>query len=188
MRQARTRRSTRLFAGVAMLPLLVGACATDDDASEPDVALQQDADSDVADGDEKAEDEADAQEDEADAHDDEADAHDDSGHDADAHGGDDAEASADAQHVRVEGSEFSYEPSEVRVEAGRPVAVTYVNVGEVEHDWVLFAPDGTEITHAHVYPGEEATVEFTLEPGTYEVRCTVPGHADAGMVGTVVAE
>lgn len=99
-----------------------------------------------------------------------------------------AMAARATQTRTVQGSEFSFEPAELTVEAGRPVTVTYENVGQVQHDWVLLGPDGSELAHAHAKPGETATAEFTLEPGTYEVVCTVPGHADAGMRGTVTAE
>lgn len=98
------------------------------------------------------------------------------------------EVPPDAQTRRVKGSEFTFEPAELTVEAGRPVAVTLVNTGEVEHEWELIGGDGSEIAHAHAAAGEEATALFTLdEPGAYEVRCTVPGHTEAGMVGSVIA-
>lgn len=35
-------------------------------------------------------------------------------------------------------------------------------------------------------PGAEAEWVFVpLKPGTYGLRCTIPGHAEAGMVGTI---
>jgi uncharacterized cupredoxin-like copper-binding protein len=43
--------------------------------------------------------------------------------------------------------------------------------------------------HVAVDPGETATVAFTPDqPGEYEFLCTVGGHADAGMVGTIIVE
>lgn len=98
------------------------------------------------------------------------------------------EVPANAQTRQVEGTEFAFEPADLTVEVGRPVAVTLTNAGEVQHEWVLLGDDGSEIAHAHAQPGAEATAVFTLDqPGTYEVRCTVPGHAEQGMVGTVTA-
>ncbi|HSM71930.1 MAG TPA: cupredoxin domain-containing protein [Anaerolineales bacterium] len=41
--------------------------------------------------------------------------------------------------------------------------------------------------HALTQPGDSATIKFTaLEAGEYEIFCTVQGHKDAGMIGTLV--
>jgi len=46
---------------------------------------------------------------------------------------------------------------------------------------------GDAAMHAHTAAGETVTVTFTpTEPGTYEFYCTVPGHREAGMIGTLV--
>lgn len=99
-----------------------------------------------------------------------------------------AEVPANAQTRRVEASEYAFEPADLAVEAGRPVAVTLTNAGQIEHEWVLVGDDGSEIAHAHTQSGGEATAVFTLDqPGTYDVRCTIPGHTEQGMMGTVTA-
>jgi plastocyanin len=92
--------------------------------------------------------------------------------------------------IEVSGTEFAFDPADFDVEAGRPVAVTFVNEGTAEHDWTLRTLDGEEVegAHANAGPGEEAAAVFTLEPGTYEAWCTLPGHYEGGMKGTVVAE
>ncbi len=104
--------------------------------------------------------------------------------------GEAVEVPADAQTFTVVGTEFAFDPAEFTVEAGRPVAVTFVNEGAVEHDWALHTADGQEVegAHAHAPAGGEAIAVFTLDPGTYEVVCTLAGHEEAGMVGSVVAE
>jgi uncharacterized cupredoxin-like copper-binding protein len=36
-------------------------------------------------------------------------------------------------------------------------------------------------------PGQTQRIRFAIDrPGTYEIRCTVDGHAVAGMVGRLV--
>lgn len=57
-----------------------------------------------------------------------------------------------------------------------------VNRGQVFHDLII--PD-LDVTLA-AEPGEAVTEGITVAtPGTYELLCTVPGHADAGMRGTL---
>lgn len=100
------------------------------------------------------------------------------------------EIPAGAQRLSVTLSEFAIEPADLTAEAGRPIAVTVVNAGSIEHDWTVHLPDGSEVAGGHIVaaPGTESTGVFTLEPGTYEVWCAVPGHQDAGMTGTLTAE
>ena len=41
--------------------------------------------------------------------------------------------------------------------------------------------------HALIQPGDSKTIKFTaLEAGEYEIFCTVQGHKDAGMIGTLI--
>lgn len=42
----------------------------------------------------------------------------------------------------------------------------------------------TETTHA----GERAEITFTVEPGTYRLRCTIANHDDLGQTATLVVE
>ena len=100
-----------------------------------------------------------------------------------------AEIPADAEAFTVHGTEFSFEPKDLSVPAGTTLAVTFVNAGQAEHDWTVVDDAGQEIegSHAHALPGEADTAVFQLEPGTYEVHCTVSGHKEAGMTGTITA-
>ena len=93
--------------------------------------------------------------------------------------------------------EFRYDPETASVAAGAPVTVTFNNEGALEHDWMLVA-EGTDLSaltaedallpEAHsgvIAAGESNTFSFTAPAaGTYQIVCTVPGHAPAGIVGT----
>jgi nitrite reductase (NO-forming) len=75
----------------------------------------------------------------------------------------------------------------VVVKANRPVQVTVLNTGKVAHDWSVQGLPGAE--HVHAPPGQAASAVFTpTRVGTFEVICTEPGHAQAGMVGELVVE
>ncbi len=92
-----------------------------------------------------------------------------------------------AQRVPVVLSDFSFSPARVVVKVGQPVQVSVLNAGKVAHDWSVQGLAGAE--HVHAPPGQGASVVFTpTEVGTFEVVCTEPGHAQAGMVGELVVE
>jgi uncharacterized cupredoxin-like copper-binding protein len=92
--------------------------------------------------------------------------------------------------------EFAYEPPSASVPTGAQVTVNFTNGGALEHDWMLVA-EGTDLAsltaenalmpeaHSGVLPaGDSNTFTFTAPAaGTYQIVCTVPGHAPGGMVG-----
>lgn len=64
-------------------------------------------------------------------------------------------------------------------------AITFIvqNDGHAPHDFVITG-NGVEQKIALLEPGQSATLTVELSPGGYEYKCTVPGHAIAGMRGT----
>ncbi|MCO5222460.1 MAG: peptidylprolyl isomerase [Thermomicrobiales bacterium] len=85
------------------------------------------------------------------------------------------------------GKDIAYDPTTLTIQAAdEPVTITFENVGAAEHDFVI---DALEI-HVVAMPGE--TVDIVIPagtaPGTYDFYCSVPGHKEAGMVGTLVVE
>lgn len=90
---------------------------------------------------------------------------------------------SNAQRIDVVASDFRFEPQEVVVKAGIPIALTLSNRGKNEHAWVISAQSDV---HLHVLPGGQQTQVFTIEhPGEYKIACTVAGHEDLGMVGKI---
>ncbi|MEX2183495.1 MAG: hypothetical protein WEC14_03560 [Chloroflexota bacterium] len=61
--------------------------------------------------------------------------------------------------------------------------ITLVNGGTIEHDFVVDALD--LLVHAKV--GETVSGTVTFAAGTDEFYRSIPGHKQAGMVGTVTA-
>ena len=104
--------------------------------------------------------------------------------------------------VQVTMTEFGFQPSEFSVRAGQPVRMTLVNGGTLEHDFSIMEfpmemtsnePAGHEMgsgmepaLHMSAMAGESGMTEFTpTAPGGYEFFCSVEGHKEAGMVGTM---
>ncbi len=112
--------------------------------------------------------------------------------------------------LTVEAKEFQFSPSTLEVVAGQPVKLVFKNGGTVEHDFSVMefpmegmGASGTQSMPGHdmsnmpevpdlhtaAMMGQSAALEFTpTKPGTYEFFCTVAGHKQAGMVGTLVVK
>ncbi|WP_270179806.1 cupredoxin domain-containing protein [Alkalihalobacillus sp. CinArs1] len=82
-------------------------------------------------------------------------------------------------------TDFSYSPAIIRVEEGRPFTLILKNEGNIEHDLEITNSNG-KLVHLHVQPGEEAIENVLLPKGTYQFVCSVPGHKEAGMFGSMV--
>ncbi len=114
---------------------------------------------------------------------------------------------AAATEINVEATDFAYNPISVTVPAGQPVTLTLNNDGKVEHDFVVDKINVTDVEtsdngpaahhqmgelpeydlHFFAKAGDTAVINFTaLEPGTYEVFCSIEGHKEAGMIGKLI--
>jgi FtsP/CotA-like multicopper oxidase with cupredoxin domain len=95
--------------------------------------------------------------------------------------GDGGGAGTGAAPVAVSLTEFAITPAELSVPAGGSLTVT--NDGTAAHN---FSISGTDIATADLEAGASETLDLSsLEPGDYDVLCTIPGHADSGMKGTL---
>lgn len=86
-----------------------------------------------------------------------------------------------ARRIEVTATSFRFEPAELEARAGEPIAVA-LRSADVDHDLVIDEFD------AHVFAegGETAEGGFTAgAPGTYTFYCSIAGHRDAGMEGTL---
>lgn len=91
---------------------------------------------------------------------------------------------ADANDLTVTLDDFAFTPSDIALEAGQ-VNLTLVNEGTAVHD--LTVPElGITIV---VLPGESVTAGLEFDaPGTYDILCSIPGHASIGMTGSLVVQ
>lgn len=90
-----------------------------------------------------------------------------------------------AVEVTLTATEFAYDPSAVEVAAGSEVKFTLANKGTLEHDITIDAL--SYVLYAGV--GESpSSMTPALAAGTYEFHCSIPGHKEAGMVGTLTVK
>jgi plastocyanin len=64
------------------------------------------------------------------------------------------------------------------------VTIDFDNPSALEHD-VAIEQGGKQIAISETIAKGKTSVSADLEPGTYTFLCTVPGHAEAGMEGTL---
>jgi plastocyanin len=81
------------------------------------------------------------------------------------------------------GGQLSYDTDKLTAKAGK-VTITMANASPVEHD-VAIAEGGKVLGSTPAFVGGSKTVTVTLKPGSYKFYCTVPGHRQAGMEGTL---
>lgn len=75
--------------------------------------------------------------------------------------------------------EMRFTPDDPTVAAGETVFLLD-NQGRLIHDLVI---DGVQV--AEVAGGSQGAGQIDLEPGSYEMWCSIPGHRSAGMEGTL---
>jgi len=90
-------------------------------------------------------------------------------------------APAAEQRVAVTVKEWGITPAQLAAKAG---TVTFVvkNGGSIEHDFAIEGVGKVETIGA----GDSKPLTVTLAPGTYAILCTLAGHKEAGMHGTLV--
>ena len=81
-------------------------------------------------------------------------------------------------------SGLRYNQKVVRAHAGR-IKIVFTNMSSLKHN--------VNVEHGEKEFGKTATIShgttsvwLTLKPGKYNFYCSVPGHEDAGMHGTLV--
>jgi uncharacterized cupredoxin-like copper-binding protein/mono/diheme cytochrome c family protein len=94
------------------------------------------------------------------------------------------EVPAEASAQTVTSFDIYFEPKEVTIPADTDVTFTLPNDGVTVHNFSIDAL-GISVDQP---PGETQTAAINAPPGTYEYYCNVPGHKEAGMVGTLVVE
>jgi len=76
-------------------------------------------------------------------------------------------------------------PTKLTAKAGRVTLIMTNPSGSGVPHGVSLKGNGVDVDGAPTTPGGTSTVTATLQPGTYQYYCPVPGHAAAGMVGTL---
>jgi plastocyanin len=83
--------------------------------------------------------------------------------------------------------ELAYTTTEASVKAGK-VTVDFKNPQSLTHDVAIEDSGGKEVGKTELIGEGETSTSVNLKPGTYTYYCTVPGHREAGMEGTLTVK
>lgn len=86
--------------------------------------------------------------------------------------------------IGLEARDIEWNITTIETDVGQKVTITLENVGALDHNLII-EEFGIGV---EVKPGEIEVVSFIVDAaGNYAFICDVPGHAEAGMVGEIIA-
>jgi plastocyanin len=97
-----------------------------------------------------------------------------------------AGASATTLQLAADPTQIAFDKTELSAEAGK-VTIDFDNPAALPHN-VVIEKEGEQIAGTPEITEDKASVSAELEAGSYEFVCTVPGHEEAGMKGTLTVE
>ena len=97
---------------------------------------------------------------------------------------------SNSRGIVIDMESYVFTPSEVTIEAGKPIALILNNQSFlVPHNFLMENPQGLRVLEADISSGESQTHTLTLtEPGIYPFYCDkqlffFPTHREEGMEG-----
>jgi len=100
-------------------------------------------------------------------------------------------------------TEFRFEPAALALKAGELTRLTFKNAGQTLHDVTIVSGPGIATPDAHAggdqmadkqpyhiaaEAGKEASLPLNLPAGSYTFICSVQGHKELGMTGTITVQ
>jgi uncharacterized cupredoxin-like copper-binding protein len=85
------------------------------------------------------------------------------------------------------GGALAYTTTEATAKAGK-VTVEFNNPQGLTHDVAIESSSGEEVGKTELIAEGSDSTTVNLKPGTYHFYCTVPGHREAGMEGTLTVK
>lgn len=82
---------------------------------------------------------------------------------------------------------LAFTTTEITAKAGKDT-LNFTNSSPVPHDVKIEDSSGKEVGGVEVTQEGTATAEVELKPGTYTYFCSIPGHRQAGMEGTLTVK
>jgi plastocyanin len=100
------------------------------------------------------------------------------------------EGGGSASSVKIEANpegNLEFVQKSATAKAGN-VTVDFTNESPVPHDVKIESSGGEEVGGTEVISEGSDSAEVDLKPGTYTFYCSIPGHREAGMEGTLTVK
>lgn len=85
------------------------------------------------------------------------------------------------------GSDLAFNQKDVSAKAGS-VTIDFDNMQSLQHDVKVEDSSGQQLGGTDLVSSATATATVDLQPGSYTFFCSVPGHREAGMEGTLTVK
>lgn len=82
---------------------------------------------------------------------------------------------------------LAYDTTELTADAG-PIQIDFTNESPVPHDVVISDEAGEDVARTDVITDSSTSTEFEADAGEFTFYCSVPGHEQAGMKGTLTVK
>ncbi len=83
--------------------------------------------------------------------------------------------------------QLAYNTKSLSAKAGK-VSIDFTNNSPLPHNVTIESSGGKQVGATPTFAGGSKTVSVSLKPGTYKFFCSVPGHRQAGMEGTLTVK
>jgi plastocyanin len=97
-----------------------------------------------------------------------------------------AKGQEETLQLAADPAKIAFDSTELSAKPGK-VTIDFTNPSALEHD-VAIEQNGKVLAKSELIAEGKTSVSAELEPGTYTFLCTVPGHAEAGMEGTLTVK
>jgi plastocyanin len=97
-----------------------------------------------------------------------------------------AKGPGDTLQLAASATDLAFDTTSLTSKPGK-VTIDFNNPSALEHN-VAIEQGGKEIAVSETLAEGKTSVSADLAPGTYTYLCTVPGHAEAGMEGTLTVK
>ncbi len=95
--------------------------------------------------------------------------------------------SAGGLSLAPKGDQLMFDTNNLNAKAGK-VTINFTNDSSLTHDVVLINSSNKILGQTPEFDGGTKSFSATLKPGTYTYYCSVPGHREAGMQGTLTVK